>query len=472
MKSLFKILKNKNFLALVVINFTVIIYIFGVFMHFGLTLSLGTNHTIFIALATTLLLCLGLLIFAISRIRTWVILLFHFILGLAAFLYLREFGIKIDYENFILIGVITGSISYIFFGTALWFLIRFKNSLVTLSMYSLVFIGGGFLEKIDALKDLTLSSRLGSLNTFIFLIIFFLLLSMILYFENLLKFANDLNQPARTISRGLLGFFFIIILISIPILASLNAGVDQANFYQKQDEQEQIAEELKILEVTLKQKEIKISELKESIDNSHEDPELEFPQRSIPTISIEKRELEKQESELKNLEQKKEELKQKQAEPEVGESKNTERLNETLQIGKSTLIVFLILMSIYISFYILIYPFIRLFVVKNKVNKASDQIIKVIVIYVLIISIAKWFGVKFKKSSSPTEIIKSIEKAFEIDLYDMGWIYNRGMLRGKLESTDVLDAQKAFTAIWENRFVKNKSVRSILYFYRVGRIIR
>jgi hypothetical protein len=164
--------------------------------------------------------------------------------------------------------------------------------------------------------------------------------------------------------------------------------------------------------------------------------------------------------------------KQKELEQKQQKQKENPDLSMFGALFKIIAIIIAVGIGLIVFVYLFIYPFIRYYLTSGYANKATNDHDRIIRIYSLIVSLARWFGVKFSAGATPTMIIEEIEKAFGISLHGLGWIYNRAVLREQLHSEDIANANLALKECWQSCFKDNFKFRSILYFYRIGRILK
>lgn len=789
---LFKPFRNRNFVALFFFNFFTVAYVYLATAYFAYrkdfriadaALGFDSVTIVLVAMTVTLVLSLALFVVSLSRVRSWIVFLIHAIVVVIAVVFISAPNFDPGNNN-VLIGSLFGGFFYfLFFGPSTWFLFRFRSTLVPVIAYSFFFIGAALLAN-DKYKDNDLLHLLRPDILFI-VVVFFLLISLILYFENLLKFARELNKPAVPIKKGFYGMAIVGILVVIPTILGLFIGVQRAKFHQRRLDEEKLAEELKKKELELKRKEqrlkgqddspsegekledpygnpfdisssnnvlfevtmskgydkdlvlravsyslwndektefvvdntgsktylsdnkvftlptldsknrveeftstyqfteafnykvvphlltaiecsesvlfytqkdfllsdveiadvrdleikssslvddqnftyditkkteqnlqdylsvpndeqlksfirnnniykedrsdtnayknkinsiynyivsnyeydpqtdeastkkilnykeflftekvgnslnfaeaftlllrtenipsrvvtgyvaknegfgqrvFKLSEadklfwvevyfpnagwinyfpigseverqaLEEKSQQKQEDekfdsePEYYYDENGKPFKPLTEEEIEKlnekEKKEYEDLLKQKEELEKQQEEQK---EKNKQDLSWIGRIIKIFVIIIFIFLTILVFAYLVIYPAIRFFLIKNKLNKINEPYQKIITSYKQIVSIYKWFGLKVNKSTPPTEVIKNIEDKFKVNMYDIGWIYNRAVLREKLQEKDVEKAISAFDEAWYDRFDKNFGFRSMMYFYRVGK---
>lgn len=207
--------------------------------------------TMVITLVINLIQILILTLIALSKVRTWIIIIIH-VLGYLALILALAFipGVAALFASTSVVGLgfALALIYYVIFSVATWALIRLRNVAVPIVCYSLTFIQSVYLANEEY--------KSGSGNDFliirpdilVILVIFLLLMSLLLYFENLLHFARSIKKPGSPIKKGLPGIAAISLIILIPAIAAIVIGANIAEYQLRENEKE---------EAQLKQDELK-----------------------------------------------------------------------------------------------------------------------------------------------------------------------------------------------------------------------
>lgn len=167
--------------------------------------------------------------------------------------------------------------------------------------------------------------------------------------------------------------------------------------------------------------------------------------RNLPLPTVDPEQLEKRKEELKKLEEEK--------------KRREEDLKKAEEITRMVVKILGIAILICIGGYVAGYPWWRRWRILTHQRRVEW-------VYKWIVDVAVWFGVNVPIGAVPTRVTGAIEKQLGVDLKDMGWIYNRAVLRGKLHEGDEVRAAEAFEVMWKRCFSKI-SWRGVLYFYRI-----
>lgn len=241
MKKLLEPLKNKNLLLLIFINLFIIVYIFlsliYLFNSFGFSeisndfAEMGENiPNINLILLTAMIVnvieIVALTIFAISKLRSWVIFFLHGVVVVVSVVSYRYTAfldsLFLSNEN-IGMGIMLSLFSYPFFAIGTWFLIRFRNIIVPLITYTVIFTVVLLLSFIisDAYISNDINALLKRIDILFVLIIFFLLISALMYFENLLRFTRSMKKASQMSHRNITSFLVAMFMVIIPALLAI-----------------------------------------------------------------------------------------------------------------------------------------------------------------------------------------------------------------------------------------------------------
>ncbi|MFW5719618.1 MAG: transglutaminase domain-containing protein, partial [Candidatus Dojkabacteria bacterium] len=274
--------KNINFVLLTVTNFLIIVYtlcsLFYIVILGDVYVGAAPEKSegilaLTIMSITSIAGTVILFFIALSKIRTWIVFLVHTVLVIAAFV-LLVFVFTAPMDGAILGGLYLSAIYYFLFGSATWFLIRLRSAGIALAFYAFTGLGTVLLANEATKQSSDDITSLIRLDILLILLGFFVLFSILLYFDSLLKFARDLRKPAVPIKKGIASVALIVLLIIIPAIVSIYLGAAHIEFQEEVKKQQELDEEIQekkeALQEKLKQKEYPGEDEKQQ--NPYENP--------------------------------------------------------------------------------------------------------------------------------------------------------------------------------------------------------